>query len=103
MFKVKHVGEITLYVVDDEALVGILEKLGIYQDADAGKLQCYLCGRAVSVQNLGGIFKHEGQVRVTCNSIKCLYEAAVLTARQFKARLLQGCPYRDDLTGMLSL
>jgi len=76
----RRIGEITLYAVDDKDLTNILEKLGIYQDAVAGKLQCYFCGRAVSMRNLGGIFKHRGQICIVCSDVKCLYEAAVLTA-----------------------
>ena len=79
---VKRIGEITIYAVDDKSLVGVLERLGIYQDVVAGRTRCHFCGRAVAMQNLGGLFKHEGQVRVVCNNIKCLYEAAWLTAKR---------------------
>ncbi len=79
---VRRIGEITLYAVDDRSLVGVLQKLGIYQDVVAGRTHCYFCGSAVAMQNLGGLFKHEGLVRVVCNSIKCLYEAARLTAKR---------------------
>jgi len=79
---VRRIGEITLYAVDDRSLIGVLERLGIYQDVVAGRTRCYLCGGAVTMQNLGGLFKHEGQVRVVCNNIRCLYEAAWLTAKR---------------------
>ncbi len=79
---VKRIGEITLYAVDDKSLVGVLEKLGIYQDVAAGRTRCHFCGKPVAMQNLGGLFKHEGKVRVVCNNIKCLYEAAWLTAKR---------------------
>jgi hypothetical protein len=80
--KAKRIGEITLYAVDDRNLVDILKKLGIYQDVAAGRSRCYICGRSVTMQNLGGIFKHEGQIRLVCNDIKCLYKAAQLTTRR---------------------
>ncbi len=82
MLRAKRIGEITLYVVDDRSLVGVLEKLGIYQDVAAGRARCYICGRPVSVESLGGLFKHEGQIRLVCNDIRCLYEAARLTAER---------------------
>jgi hypothetical protein len=69
--------EIVLYFTAD--MPGILKKLGMFEDAEVGRLRCYLCGRPVSLQNIGGIFKHEGQIRVVCNNIKCLYEAARLS------------------------
>jgi hypothetical protein len=79
---VKRIGEITIYAIDDRNLVDILKKVGIYQDVAAGRTRCHFCGVAVTMQNLGGLFKHEGQVRVVCNDIKCLYEAAWFTARR---------------------
>jgi len=78
----KQIREITIYAVDDRSLASVLEKLGIYQDVEAGRARCRFCGKAVSLQNLGGLFKHEGRVHVVCNDIRCLYEAAVLTARR---------------------
>jgi hypothetical protein len=80
--KAKRIGEITLYAVDDRNLVDVLKKLGIYQGVVAGRFRCYICGKTVTMQNIGGIFKHEGQIRLVCNVIKCLYEAAQLTARR---------------------
>ncbi len=37
---VRRIGEITIYAVDDKSLVGVLEKLGIYQDVAAGRTSC---------------------------------------------------------------
>jgi hypothetical protein len=79
---VKRIGEITIYAVDDKSLVGVLERLGIYQDVAAGRTRCHFCGGAVAMQNLGGLFKHEGKVRVVCNNIRCLFKAASLTAKR---------------------
>jgi len=76
----RRVGEITLYAVDD--MPSILKRLGLYEDAEAGRLRCHFCGRPINLHNIGGLFKHEGQVRVVCNDIKCLYEAALLTAKK---------------------
>jgi hypothetical protein len=79
---VKRIGEITIYAVDDKSLVGVLERLGIYQDVAAGRTRCHFCGGAVAIQNLGGLFKHEGKACVVCNDIKCLFKAASLTAKR---------------------
>jgi hypothetical protein len=79
---VRRIGEITIYAVDDKSLVDVLKKAGIYQDVAAGRARCSFCGAAVAMRNLGGLFKQEGLVRIVCNDIRCLYEAAVLTARR---------------------
>jgi hypothetical protein len=79
---VRRIGEVAIYAIDDKSLGDVLKKAGIYQDVAAGRARCHFCGRSATMQNLGGIFKHEEKVRVVCNSIKCLYEAAWLTARR---------------------
>jgi len=76
---------IDIYLTDDMA--GILKKLGMYEDAESGRLSCYFCGKSVDLQNIGGIFKHEGQIRVVCNDIKCLYKAAWQTSRKWHERV----------------
>jgi len=78
----RRVGEIVIYAIDDVNLVDVLRKVGIYQDVAAGRLHCYICGRSVTMQNLGGLFKHKGRICLVCNDIRCLYEAAVLTAKR---------------------
>ncbi len=77
--------EIEIYFTTDMA--GVLRKLNMYEDAEAGRLRCYFCRKPVNLQNIGGLFKHEGQVRVVCNHIKCLYEAAWLTSRKWHERV----------------
>jgi len=70
---------VDIYATDD--MPGILKKLGMFEDAEAGRLRCHFCGKPVSLQNIGDIFKHEGQIRVVCNNIKCLYEAAMMATK----------------------
>lgn len=82
MLKERRIGEIAFYAIDSRSLADALKKLGIYDDVAGGRTRCYFCGQPVAVENLGGLFKHEGQIRIVCNSIKCLYEAAWLTARR---------------------
>jgi hypothetical protein len=79
---------IEIYFIIDMA--GALKKLGMYEDAEAGRLHCYFCRKPVNLQSIGGIFKHEGQVRVVYDDIKCLYEAAWLTSRKWWHDRLRG-------------
>jgi len=80
--------EIAIYLTAD--MSGILKKLGMYEDAESGRLRCYFCGRPVNLQNIGGVFKHEGQVRVACDDIKCLYRAAWLASRKWWHERVRG-------------
>ena len=77
--------EIAIYLTAD--IEGVLKELGMYEDAEAGRLRCYFCGRPVNLQNVGGVFKHEGHARVVCNDIRCLYEAAWLASRKWHERV----------------
>jgi len=76
---------IDIYFTTDMAEV--LKKLGMFEDAEAGRLRCHFCGRPVNLQSIGGLFKHEGQIRAVCNHIKCLYEAGWLTSRKWHKRV----------------
>jgi hypothetical protein len=69
--------EIEIYFTTDMA--SILKKLGMFEDAEAGRLRCYFCGKPVGLRNIGGVFKYQGEIRVVCNDIKCLFEAARLS------------------------
>jgi hypothetical protein len=82
--------EIVIYFITDDVLTDVLKKLGMLEDAEAGRLRCYLCGKSVGMQNIGGIFKHGGQIRIVCNDIKCLYQAAWQTAQAKFEKPTQG-------------
>ena len=56
----KQIGEITIYAVDDRSLADVLRKVGTYQDVVAGRTRCHFCGNTVTMQNLSGLFRHEG-------------------------------------------
>jgi len=73
----ERIGGIALCAADGRGLVGILKKLGIYQDVSAGMLG-RLRGAVAAMRDLGGAFD-EGQARVARSGIRRLYEAARLT------------------------
>ncbi|MEB3862234.1 MAG: hypothetical protein GSR84_08460 [Desulfurococcales archaeon] len=62
----------------------VLRRLGLYEKLARGELRCAVCGRSLSLENLGGIYKEDGEVKLVCNRIECLAEAArrVSLARQ---------------------
>ena len=70
--------------VHDVDLERVLRRLELYEKLAQGELRCTVCGRPLSLENLGGIYKEDGEVKLVCNSIKCLAEAAkrVSQARQ---------------------
>jgi len=80
--RVRRVGEITYYAVDERDLVDVLKRLGLYHDVVEGRGRCYFCGVPVGLENLGGVFRYEGKAYLVCNSVRCLYEAAWMIARK---------------------
>ncbi len=70
--------------VHDEDLERVLRKLGLYEKLVRGELRCAICGRPLSPKNLGGLYKENGEIKLVCNRIGCLTEAArrVRLARQ---------------------
>ena len=62
--------------VHDVDLERVLRKLGLYEKLARGELRCAVCGRPLSLENLGGIYKENGEVKLVCNRIECLAEAA---------------------------
>jgi hypothetical protein len=70
--------------IHDVDLERVLRRLGLYEKLARGELRCAVCGRPLSLENLGGIYKEDGEVKLVCNRIECLAEAArrVSLARQ---------------------
>ena len=70
--------------VHDVDLERVLKRLGLYEKLARGELRCAVCGRPLSLENLGGIYKEDGEVKLLCNRIERLAEAVrrVSLARQ---------------------
>ncbi len=73
--------------IHDSDLENILKKLGLYEKLAHGELRCAICGRRLSLENLGGLYKENGEVKLVCNRIECLVEAAERVRRIRKARM----------------
>ena len=70
--------------ISDVDLEKVLRRLGLYEKLARGELRCAVCGRPISLKNLGGLYKDNREVKLVCNRIECLAEAArkVSLARQ---------------------
>jgi hypothetical protein len=63
--------------VHDADLVRVLRRLGLYDALAGGRLRCAICGRPLSLDNLGGIYRDgNGDVKLVCNRMECLVKAA---------------------------
>lgn len=73
---------IVLKAVHDVDLVRVLKRLGIYNGIIEGKHRCFVCGRKITLENLGGLFKsRDGKINLVCDNIKCLVIAAEITSK----------------------
>ncbi len=62
--------------IHDSDLEKVLKKLGLYEKLVRGELRCTICGRPLTLETLGGLYKENGEVKLVCNRIECLVEAA---------------------------
>ena len=62
--------------IHDSDLEKVLRRLGLYEKLVRGELKCAICGRPLTLENLGGLYKVNGEVKLVCNRIGCLAEVA---------------------------
>lgn len=61
-----------LHAVHENDLLAFLEKLGVLEDFNSGKLVCSQCGNVVTSENLAFIYPSEGTVKFVCSSPACI-------------------------------
>lgn len=61
-----------LKAVHDDDLKSLLESLGVYERVEEGHYKCLFCGERITVDNLGSIISHEGEIKFSCNRDECL-------------------------------
>jgi len=61
--------------IHDSDLEKVLKKLGIYEKLVNREYRCHICGEVLSLDNLGGLYKENGEIRLVCDKIECLVEA----------------------------
>jgi len=72
---------VKIRAVHDSDLLMVLRRLGLYEDIAKGRFRCFVCGRQINLENLGGMFKsRDGGIHFVCNNAKCLFVAAEITS-----------------------
>ncbi len=59
----------------DDDLEAIARKLGLYDDLVRGTAKCFICGKRVTLRNLGAFLKTGDGIKVVCDDSACLYKA----------------------------
>lgn len=78
---------VVVKAIHDSDLEKVLRKLGLYERLTRGELHCSICNRTLTLENLGGLYKEGGEVKLVCNRIECLVKAAEAVSRSRKPRV----------------
>ncbi|MEM1528169.1 MAG: hypothetical protein QXS62_05640 [Sulfolobales archaeon] len=71
-------------IYSDE-LPSVLKKLGLYDDVVGGRASCYVCGRRLSLDNIGGILGVDGKPVLICDSYSCIAKASAISNGRFRS------------------
>jgi len=76
---------VMITAIHDSDLLKVLKRLGLYEGVAEGRFRCFVCGRRIDLENLGGLFKsRDGEIHFVCNNVKCLAIAAEITSKMRK-------------------
>jgi len=65
---------VRIKAIHDVDLVEALKRLGVYEGVRGGAYSCIICGRRITLDNLGAIVKLD-EVKFVCDDPACLYRA----------------------------
>lgn len=61
--------------VYDEELIPFLKKLHLYSRIMEKKIKCHFCKDVITLDNFGGVFRKNDEIKVFCNKPECYYQA----------------------------
>jgi len=70
---------IPVTAISTDEVVGLLHKLNLYDDVVSGKAKCFICGRKITLDNIGGILMVNGKPVLVCDRPSCIARAALLS------------------------
>lgn len=74
---------IILYGAEAES---VLRKFNLYDDVVSGKARCHVCGKQLSLSNVGMITEVGGKQVITCSSYACLLDVVMLNYEVLELR-----------------
>ena len=77
--KVKR--KISITAVSTDNIEGILQKLGIYDEVMNKKIKCFICGKTLTINNIGGILMVDNKPVLVCDKPSCIAKAALLSKK----------------------
>lgn len=67
-------GKVKIRAVHDVDLKLFLQKIGLLEDMEKGQLRCSFCGCLLTLDNFGGVYKENGQLKPFCQKTECYLE-----------------------------
>ncbi len=61
-----------LLAVHDQDLRQFLTSLGILNGVEEGKFNCAVCQRKITLENLGGVYPENLEIRIVCEFVNCV-------------------------------
>lgn len=58
--------------VHDDQLETFLQNIDVLDKVVSGECKCKFCGEIVTLKNLYTVFPESGQVKFSCDSVKCM-------------------------------
>lgn len=63
---------VTIQAVYEGDLKSVLKKLKLWKELQKGELKCFACGKTMTYENVGGLKKVSGKVRLLCDNLLCI-------------------------------
>ena len=76
--------KIPVTAISDKDIAGLLRRLGLYKDVVEGRAKCYICGRRLTLENIGAVLIIDGKPVLVCDKPSCIAEATLLQRRRSK-------------------
>jgi len=76
--------KIPVTAIDSEKMINVLRRLDLYDTIINGEARCFICGRSLSLDNIGGILSVKGEVVLVCNKPGCIVKAAFLSEERYR-------------------
>jgi len=70
---------IPVTAISTDEVAGLLRKLNLYDDVVSGKAKCFICGRKITLDNIGGVLMVDGKPVLVCDKPSCIVRAALLS------------------------
>jgi len=64
-----------IHAVADKDIGKLLENLGLLKDIKGHLVSCSICGKPLSIENIGCIYSGDHEIKLCCDNLKCLQKA----------------------------